>query len=223
MGSLEGITLKYKQWIQSWRGWDRCGRRGRAVKVCQGVLREVRFGTAWKAVKAGQRQEWWGQNRQGSRGLVSQGMLCLGAERLGKAVTVGCGLVVLVGVGHGSLGMARFGSAWLVTAWLGSQGAASCGSAWKGMSGRGAQTVTINLDSVVAVFGSAGLVSAGHGTAVMVWKSRLGKSGRCKDGRGPQKATINDGFSHGSEGLGSAGRGLEWQSRQGEERLVLSR
>ena len=59
MESLEGITLKCKQWIQSGLG---------------------------TAVKAGQRQEWWGQNRQGSRGLVSQGMLCLGAVRFGKAV-----------------------------------------------------------------------------------------------------------------------------------------
>ena len=75
-------------------------------------------------------------------------MLCLGAERLGKAVK------------------------------------ASCGKATQVLTRQAVdrQTVTINLDSVGARKGLARHGNARFRKAVMVWKSRLGKFGRCKDG-----------------------------------------
>lgn len=92
MESSEGIMLKCKQWIQSWFVKACCGKVRNGLEGSHGSagLVEVRYGLLrlGAAVKAGQRREWWGQNWQGSRGLVSQGMLCLGAERLGKAVMV---------------------------------------------------------------------------------------------------------------------------------------
>ena len=76
------------------------------------------------------------------------------------AVMAGMGMVMLGREGQSWYGAARTG---VVRSCglrygkprFGSQGAASCGSAWQGMSGRGAQTVTINLDSVKAKLGEA--------------------------------------------------------------------
>ncbi len=121
---------------------------------------------------------------------------------------------------EGSHGSARFVRDSHGTAVEASRGNSRSGAVCKGLARRGAAVMarigTARRGVAVAVrHGMSGRCRVWLCTAVMVWKSRLGKSGRCKDGRGPQKVTINDGFSHGSEGLGSAGRGLEWQSGLG--------
>ena len=85
-------------------------------------------------------------------------------------------------------GMARLSSARFGTAVEASRGNSRSGAVRKGLARRGA--------------------------AVMVWKSRLGKSGRCKDGRGLQQVTINNGFSQGKDRFGLAGIGAVRQSRR---------